>query len=111
MAAQAMNEAGKNDAESPRPFWNIVSVVLPLGAVALGLLLLAANPSGRGDFAGAIGSAALLAVGVGGASGLGAIAAIIALVRGERKGWLTAIGLLGNAAVVIPLLALVFSDG
>jgi hypothetical protein len=72
----------------------------------LGLLLLAANPSGRGDFAGSLGATVLFALGVGGACAVGEIAALIALARGERLVWLTILGVLGNGAVILPILAL-----
>ena len=88
------------------PLWNVVSVALPLGALALGLLLLAANPRGGGDYAGALGSAVLFVLAVGGACLLGAMAAVVALARGERKTWLSVLGLVGNGVVVLPILAL-----
>ncbi len=105
-----MNETTGASVAGAAPLWNIISVVLPLGAAALGVLLLAANPRGGGDFAGAMGSAVLFVFGVGVACGLGAVAAIIALVRGERRAWLSVIGLVGNAAVVLPILALLARD-
>ena len=88
------------------PRWNIISLALPGGALLLGLVLLAANPSGRGDHAGALGSALLLLFGVGAASALGAIAGVIALARSERLPWLTALGLIVNGIVLAPLFGL-----
>ena len=88
------------------PLWNIVAVALPGLVLAVGLLMLAGNPSGRGDYAGAMGSAVLLVLGVGAACGLGAVAALVALVRGERLRWLTVLGLIVNGIVVVPVLGL-----
>ena len=87
------------------PRWNIVSIALPVGAFAIGLLLLSGN-SGTGDFAGAMGSGVLLLILVGGSCVLGIVAAIAALVRGERFRWLSLLGLLGNGAIVLPLAGL-----
>jgi hypothetical protein len=88
------------------PCWNIVSVALPALAITVGLLVLIANPSGRGDFGGAMGSGILFILGVCAACVLGATAAMIALVREERMPWLTVIGLVGNSAVLVPVLGL-----
>jgi hypothetical protein len=88
------------------PRWNIVSVALPVLAAVIGLLMLAANPSGRGDYGGALGGAVLLVMGVAAACGLGVIATVVALVRQERMPWLTAIGLIGNGAVLVLALGL-----
>ena len=98
-----------NDVRCP-PCWNIVSVALPLFAVVVGVLLLAANPSGQGDYAGAMGGAVLLVVCVATACGLGLIVAVVALVRRERMPWFTAIGLLGNGAVLVPVIGLMLRD-
>ncbi len=105
-----MNETDEAGARSAAPLWNIISIALPLGAAALGVLLLASNPRGGGDFAGAIGSAVLFVFGVGVACGLGVIAAVIALARGERRLWLTLIGLAGNGIALLPLLTLLLRD-
>jgi hypothetical protein len=117
MARETMNEpridvvAGDGPHEGgAAPFWNILSVAVPLGALALGLLLLAADPRGGGDYAGAIGGAVLFVFGVGGACAFGAVAAIVALARDERKTWLSVIGLVGNGAVVLPIVALLLGD-
>lgn len=96
--------------EGPAPRWNVVSLALPAVALLLGLLMLAANPSGRGDFAGSLGAAVLFALGIGGACALGEIAALFALVRGERLLWLTILGIVGNGAVILPILALLLKD-
>ena len=45
-------------------------------------------------------------MGVGAACVLGEIAALVALARGERLAWLTILGILGNGAVILPILAL-----
>ena len=106
--ANESTSAQPQPAKAPR--WNIVSVALPAVAVVLGLLMLAANPSGRGDFAGSLGAAVLFALGIGGACALGEIAALVALVRGERLLWLTTLGILGNGAVILPILVLFLKD-
>ena len=102
-------EQNDNASEQSRrraPRWNIVSLVLPGLALVLGLVVLASIPSGRGDYAGALGSAVLLLFGVGAASALGAIAGVIALARGERLSWLTALGFIVNGIVLAPLFGL-----
>ena len=88
------------------PRWNIVSVALPVVAVVLGVLLIVANPSGRGDYFGGLGAAVLFIVGVTVACAIGEVAAWVALVRGERLAWLTILGIVGNGAVIVPVLAL-----
>ena len=88
------------------PRWNIISLALPGIALALGLVALAASSSGRGDNAGALGSALLLLFGVGAASALGAIAAVVALARGERLSWLTVLGFVVNGIMLAPLFGL-----
>jgi len=105
-----MSEAKDAGARDAAPLWNVISIALPLGAAALGMLLLSATPRGGGDFATAMGSALLFVFGVGIACGLGAVAAVIALVRGERKLWLTLIGLAGNGIALLPLLTLLLRD-
>lgn len=92
------------------PRWNVISIALPALALAVGLMALAANPSGRGDYAGALGGAVLLVFGVAAVCALGAVAAVVALVRGERLLWLTLLGLVGNGAVLVPVLAVLLHD-
>ena len=93
-----------------RPLWNVISVVLPFAAIALGLLFAASSPGHGGNYGAALGIAFMFVILVGGASILGVIAAIVALARGERKAWLSLIGLVGNCAVVFPLLALLLKE-
>jgi len=99
-----------SDASQPTgsraPRWNIISLALPGIALALGLVVLAASPSGRGDHAGALGSAVLLLFGVGAASALGGIAGVIAVARSERLVWLTVLGFVVNGIVLLPLFGL-----
>jgi hypothetical protein len=97
-----------NASASRAPCWNIVSIALLVLTIAVGLWVLVSGSSGRGDYYGAMGAAILLLIGGAAACGLGLIAAIIALIRGERMLWLTFIGLVGNAAVVVPVLGLFF---
>jgi len=100
----------KKSESGARPLWNIVSVVLPFGAIVLGLLFAASSPGHGGNVGAALGVAFLFVLLVGGASLLGVIAAIVAFARGERKAWLSLIGLVGNCAVVFPIFALLMRD-
>jgi len=107
-----VNPEPKQGSDASQPFgrraprWNIISLALPGIALALGFVVLAASPSGRGDYAGALGSAVLLLFGVGAASALGAIAGVIALARAERLSWLTVLGFIVNGIVLVPLFGL-----
>ena len=107
-----MNPEPKQDGNASQPSarraprWNIISLALPGLALVLGLVVLAAHPSGRGDYAGALGSAVLLLFGVGAASALGAIAGVIAVARRERLAWLTVLGFIVNGIVLVPLFGL-----
>lgn len=88
------------------PFWNLIAIGLPLATFLIGLVML----SGRGgmDYFGRLGGGILLAIGVGGASGLGVIAGVVALYRHERLVWLSVLGLVLNCLIVLPLIG-VFS--
>jgi len=101
--------AGELPVEPAAPLWNVVSVAIPAIAIVLGLLLIAGGRGG-GDFAGALGGGVLFIFGVAGACVMGELAAWVALVRGERMGWLTALGIIGNAVVVVPVLLLLLKD-
>lgn len=85
-------------------FWNLIAVGLPAVAVVIGLLSL--GGSGTGDWAGRLGEGVLLVIGVGAACGLGAIAAAVALARGEARVWLSIVALVGNLAVALPVAGL-----
>ena len=95
---------------SPAPLWNIASVVIPIAAILLGLLVLAGSKGGGGDFAGAMGGGVLFIFGVAGACVLGEVAAWVALIRGERHAWLTILGIIGNGIVIVPVLLLLMRD-
>jgi len=95
---------------APAPLWNIASVAIPVAAILIGLLLLAANPSGRGGFAGSLGGGVLFIFGIAGACVIGEVAAWVALARGERMAWLTVLGIIGNGAVILPVLLLFLKD-
>lgn len=107
---QPQNSESVNAPAGRAPCWNIVSVALPVLAIAIGFIALTASPSGRGDFGGAMGAGILFILGVCAARSLGAVAAVIALIRGERMPWLTVIGLVGNGAVLVPVLGLMLRD-
>jgi len=85
-----------------QPFWNILSVALPLVAFVVGCLLVAGG-GGAGDYAGRLGAGILFALGMGAVCGLGAAAAVVALFRGEARVWLSVLGLAGNLAVALPV--------
>ena len=89
------------------PFWNIVSLALPAAALAIGVLVLMTNRGGRGgDYAGALGGAIITLIVIGGICVFGLAAAMVALKRGERMAWLSALGILANVTLVVPALYL-----
>ena len=96
--------------EQPAPLWNIASVAIPAAAIVIGLLLLAGSRGGAGDFAGALGGGVVFIFGIAGACVIGEIAAWVALARGERMAWLTALGIVGNGIVIVPVLLLLLKD-
>ena len=85
------------------PRWNIVSIAAPLLALAVGVIQ-AAGASSGGNLGVALGNALGVVLLVIAGCAIGLVAAVIALVRSERKAWLSVIGLLGNGAVVVPVL-------
>lgn len=87
------------------PHWNIVSLVLPVVAAAIAAAVVASSRSS--DYASGIGSVLKSLIAVGAVCVLGEVAAIVALVRGERMAWLSAIGAILNLAVILPSLYLV----
>jgi hypothetical protein len=88
-------------AEKP-PRWNIVSVAVPLAAAAVGVVQ-ASGVSSGGNVGVAMGAAfAFIAFVVVGCA-IGLVAALIAVVRSERMAWLSVLGLLGNGAVILPI--------
>ena len=88
-------------AEKP-PRWNIVSVAVPLAAAAVGVVQ-ATGVSSGGNMGVAMGAAfAFVAFAVVGCA-IGLVAALIAVVRNERMAWLSVLGLLGNGAVIVPI--------
>ena len=102
--------AGDQPVEQAAPLWNIASVAIPAAAIVIGMLVLAGSRGGGGDFAGALGGGVLFIFGVAGACVIGEIAAWVALVRGERMAWLTILGIIGNAVVILPVLLLLLKD-
>jgi len=88
--------------------WNLIAVGLPVVAALLGVVNL--GGSGTGDWAGRLGGAVVLVVGVGGACGLGAVAAIVALVRGEERMWLSVLALVLNLCVALPVAGLLLRE-
>ena len=102
--------AGDQTVEQVAPLWNIASVAIPAAAIVIGLLVLAGSKGGGGDYAGALGGGVLFIFGIAAACVIGEIAAWVALVRGERMAWLTILGIIGNAVVILPVLLLLLKD-
>jgi hypothetical protein len=92
------------------PFWNVLGVVIPFAALLIGIVVAAGSRGGTGDFAGALGGGVLLIGILGIGCVLGELAAITALVRQERLMWLSIIGIIGNAVVLLPLAGLLLRD-
>ena len=92
-------------AEAPAgkpPRGNVVSIAAPLVALGIGLIQ-AAGASSGGNLGVALGNALGVVLLVVAGCAIGLVAAVMALVRGERMAWLSVLGLLGNGAVVIPV--------
>ena len=102
--------AGDQPVEQVAPLWNIASVAVPAIAIVIGVLVLAGSRGGVGDYAGALGGGVLFIFGIAGACVIGEIAAWVALARGERMAWLTILGIIGNGAVILPVLLLLLKD-
>src|ERR1700704_2435114 len=80
----------------PRPLWNLISLAAPIIA---GVAFIAWRPQHGSPIIGDFG--AFIFAGVYG-SPIGVVSAVVALIRSERKGWLSALGMLVN----LPLFAL-----
>jgi len=81
-------------------FWNILSVAVPLAGTLIGWLLVSGvNTQGYERMAAGI----LFVLAMGVVCGCGAVAAIVALAKGESRPWLSILGLVGNLAVALPV--------
>lgn len=89
-----------NTEPSVAPYWNIVSIALPVAAALVGAAALKA--SSFGDYGGALGGALKTFIVIGGVCVLGEAAAIASLVKGERMAWLSVLGALANLVVILP---------
>lgn len=96
--------------QRPGLLWGPISVVVPLLALLAGVLQLAAGSSGTGDFAGSLGGAVLLVLGLGIGCAIGLVAAVVALVRRERWAVLPWLSLVANGAVLLPILLLLLRN-
>ncbi len=96
--------------ERPRPLWNVISVALPLIVLVVGIAQILSAPFGGGDYAGRLGSAVLLIIALGIGCIVGLVAAVIALIRGERWAALSWFGALCNGLALVPILSLAFQD-
>lgn len=85
-----------------KPCWNLFSLALPLVGLAVGAVVLNSGGSRGGDWAGAMGSVVMLALAMGVVCVAGEAAAIYAFVRGERMAWLSVLGGVVNAVVILP---------
>ncbi len=85
---------------SPPPLFNVISALLPVvgGAYAWSAYAKSSADTMGGAIGHLIGAYVIFAT----ACLLGELAAIVSLVRGERPGWLSVIGVLLNLAAVIP---------
>lgn len=88
------------------PFWNLVSLALPVVATIIGSIALGFNRAS--DLGGALGGFLLLLIVIGAVSVVGEAAAIAALVRGERFAALSVLGILLNGAAIAVAAILVF---
>lgn len=93
-----------------KPFWNVISLALPLAVAILGAIVMLTSRSGGGDFAGRLGSGILFVLAVGAACLAGEVAAIVSLVRGERYAWLAIVGLVLNLVIILPIAGVLMSD-
>ena len=89
--------------QSPPSFWNILSVAVPVVGLLIGVLFVSGGGTGAGDYAGRLGAGILFALGMGAVCGLCAIAALVAIARGESRFWLSVVSLVGNLAVALPV--------
>jgi hypothetical protein len=85
------------------PIFNILSLVLPVVAGAWGYTL-ARSAKGATNMGEALGPWFALAFVLTAAALAGELAAVISLVRGERLGWLSWIGVAGNGVLLLPVI-------
>lgn len=88
---------------TPAPFWNLISLGVPVLSFAIGALVLSANHR-SGDFAGSLGAGVLFAFALAAACTFGGAAAVAALVKGERLVLLSILGVVLNGALALPVL-------
>lgn len=88
--------------------WNVVSLLLPLAGYAFAKYT-AQNANHGGNMGGAIGAGIVYLGIILIATLLGAIAALVALIRGERYALLSILGLIANVALAIKTLAPLFT--
>ena len=85
------------------PRWNIISVAVPLMALAVGVIQGSGGSSG-GNLGVALGNALAVVLWLVVGCVIGLVAALIAVARNERMAWLSVLSLLANGAVVLPIL-------
>ncbi len=97
--------------DAPPPFWNVVSLALPILTIVTALITIC-NPK-NGDYAKALGEGLLLVLFLAGTGLLGELAAIRSLWLGERMVWLTFTGIAVNGVCLLlslPLVLRVITD-
>ena len=87
------------------PIFSVVSLALPVVAGIAGLLWARAakGATNMGEALGPFFAAAIFLVL---AAVAGEFAAVVSLVRGERMGWLSWLGIVGNALILAPVVYL-----
>jgi hypothetical protein len=90
------------------PIFNILSLVIP-AVVAAGGYYMARTAKGASNMGEALGPYFAAAMLVMIAAFVGELAAIVALVRGERMGWLSWIGVIVNGLLLMPAVYLLLT--
>lgn len=93
-----------------KPFWNVISLALPIAVAVMGTVMVIASHTGTGDYVGRIGSAVVLVLAVGAACLLGEAAAAVSLFRGEQHAWLGILGLILNLIIILPIAGALMID-
>ncbi len=88
------------------PIFNVLSLAFPLVVGAVGYFLMR-NAKGATNLGEALAPLFVLIIAVCGAAVVGEAAALISLLRGERLGWMTWLGVVGNGILLMPAIYLI----